>query len=165
MESSILRNIMQCSPLIQSTFQKNVSPQSSGFCLLYAGFLLHLLLYPKDAGEMLFRHVVDFQLTTRRYVPNKMILCYGEYQLIYQWINYKSDLKKMVQLLKRNVVLRHSCFNFSVFASQQSGLTSRVTGHGGVAPWFLKIVTLWKRVVSPGSHPTLRRSSWKMAKL
>jgi hypothetical protein len=44
-------------------------------------------------------------------------------------------------------------------------LANRVTGHGGIAPCVLKLVTLWKRVVSPGPHPTLRRSSWKMGKL
>jgi hypothetical protein len=45
-----------------------------GFCLLYAGFLLGVLLKPEDGAGMLLRKSVDFQLTTGRYIPEKKLI-------------------------------------------------------------------------------------------
>jgi hypothetical protein len=50
-----------------------MSPPSSAYYLLKAGFLLGLL-DPEDKGDMFLRTSVDFQWTTRHYIPEDRIL-------------------------------------------------------------------------------------------
>jgi hypothetical protein len=42
--------------------------------LLHAGFFLGLFLEPEDAGDMFLQNTADFQLTTRRYLPEDRTL-------------------------------------------------------------------------------------------
>jgi hypothetical protein len=58
------------------TFRRNISPPPSGSSnkpkknyFLHAGFLLDILFDPEEGGDILLKTSIDFERTTRRYIP------------------------------------------------------------------------------------------------
>jgi hypothetical protein len=70
MKSSIFWDITPCSPLSQPTFRRNISPPSSTCHLLSRWFLAHLMFSTLKMEAICSSETpVDFQRTTRRYIP------------------------------------------------------------------------------------------------
>jgi hypothetical protein len=76
---AIQRELTCCLPFL-SCFLHNPTFRQADFCICYlfhAGFLLDLIFEPEDGDSMLLRKVsVDFQRSTRRYIPEDRNLHY-----------------------------------------------------------------------------------------